>query len=258
MVLSTFYYTLAASVLVALVSLISAVFILVEDKKLERWMPRLIAVAVGVLLGDAFLHLLPDAVEIGEEHNSSVFFWALVGMLGFFFIETGLLQRGNYGVKNPKQAERSIESFAKMNLIGDGIHNFVDGILIASSFLVDPALGLATTIAIVLHEIPQEISDIAVLIKGGYKKTRAVTLNFLCALFCAAGAMTTLVLSNLMEIALGNMLALTAGGFIYIAAGDLFPLLRAEALRDSLPSQFLAAFLGVLSMQLILWLEALS
>ena len=74
MVLSTFYYTLAASVLVALVSLISAVFILVEDKKLERWMPRLIAVAVGVLLGDAFLHLLPDAVEIGEAHNSSVFF----------------------------------------------------------------------------------------------------------------------------------------------------------------------------------------
>ena len=85
------------------------------------------------------------------------------GRFGFFFIETGLLQRGNYGVENPKQAESSIESFAKMNLIGDGIHNFVDGILIASSFLVGPALGLATTIAIVLHEIPQEISDIAVL-----------------------------------------------------------------------------------------------
>ena len=91
-------------------------------------------------------------------------------MLGFFFIETGLLRRGSYGFKNSKQGKRFIESFARMNLIGDGIHNFVDGILIASSFLVDPALGLATTIAIVLHEIPQEISDISVLIRGGYKK----------------------------------------------------------------------------------------
>ncbi len=258
MFLTAFFYTLAASVVVALVSLISALFILVEDERLESWMPRLIAVAVGVLLGDAFLHLLPDAIEIGEAQGGTVFFWALVGMLGFFFIETGLLRRGNFGVKNSKQGERSIESFARMNLIGDGIHNFVDGILIASSFLVDPALGLATTIAIVLHEIPQEISDISVLIRGGYKKTRAVTLNFLCALFCTAGAMITLVLSNLMEIALENMLALTAGGFIYIAAADLFPLLRSEALRGSLPSQFLAVLLGVLSMQLILWVEALS
>ena len=220
MFLTAFFYTLAASVVVALVSLISVVHT-VEDERLESWMPRLIAVAVGVLLGDAFLHLLPDAIEIGEAQDGTVFFWALVGMLGFFFIETGLLRRGNSGVKNSKQGERSIESFARMNLIGDGIHSFVDGILIASSFLVDPALGLATTIAIVLHEIPQEISDISVLIRGGYKKTRAVTLNFLCALFCTAGAMITLVLSNLMEIALENMLALTAGGFIYICCRPL-------------------------------------
>ena len=93
MFLTAFFYTLAASVVVALVSLISALFILVEDERLERWMPRLIAVAVGVLLGDAFLHLLPDAIEIGEAQDSTVFFWALVGMLGFFFIETGLLRR---------------------------------------------------------------------------------------------------------------------------------------------------------------------
>ena len=258
MALSTFYYTLAASVLVALVSLISAVFILVEDKKLERWMPRLIAVAVGVLLGDAFLHLLPDAVEIGEAHNSSVFFWALVGMLGFFFIETGLLQRGNYGVKNPKQAERSIESFAKMNLIGDGIHNFVDGILIASSFLVDPALGLTTTVAIVLHEIPQEISDIAILVQGGYSKKRAVFLNFLCATACAVGGIATLFVSQLLELGLGAMLAFSAGGFIYIATCDLVPLLRSNELKIGLPAQFVAATVGIFSMQAILWFESIN
>lgn len=200
MFLTAFLYTLAASVVVALVSLISALFILVEDRRLESWMPRLIAAAVGVLLGDAFLHLLPDAIEIGEAQDGTVLYWALVGMLGFFFIETGLLRRGSYGFKNSKQGKRFIESFARMNLIGDGIHNFVDGILIASSFLVDPALGLATTIAIVLHEIPQEISDISVLIRGGYKKKRAVTLNFLCALFCTAGAMITLLPDASMQL----------------------------------------------------------
>jgi zinc and cadmium transporter len=234
------------------------IFLFINDEKLKLWMPRFIALATGVLLADAFLHLLPDAMEIAQEGNNSVFLWTLIGILAFFFIETALQRLETHYAKYPVQKYSPIESFAKMNLIGDGIHNFVDGILIASSFLVDPALGVATTIAIVLHEIPQEISDIAILIQGGYPKRRAITLNFLCALFCVAGAMSTLALFNVMELSLSNMLALTAGGFIYIAASDLFPLLRSEALRDKLPSQAIAIVLGVISMQLILWVEAIS
>ena len=142
-----------------------------------------------------------------------------------------------------------------MNLFGDGIHNFVDGILIASSFLVDPALGIATTLAIVLHEIPQEVSDISVLIQGGYHKRRAVFLNFLCATLCIIGAVATFLVSQLMELGLAAMLAFTAGGFIYIAASDLVPLLRSRELKVGLPMQFTATIVGILSMQSILWYE---
>ena len=251
-----FFYVLAASLLIAIVSLISVLFLYIDDQRLKVWMPRLIAIAVGVLLGDSFLHLLPDAIEIADESSNSVFMWTLIGILTFFFIENAFQRNQKLETKSHEVIGMPIKSFARMNLIGDGIHNFVDGILIASSFLVDPGLGVATTIAIVLHEIPQEISDTAILIQGGYGKGRAVILNFFCALVCTVGAMCTLLLSQIIELGLSSMLALTAGGFIYIAAGDLFPLLRSEALKDNGPSQFVAVVMGVLSMQLILWVEA--
>ena len=248
---------LAASILVAIVSLFCAVFLYVSDYKLKIWMPRLIAVAVGVLLGDAFLHLLPDALEMSGTDSGTVFFWTLGGILSFYFIEQGLNWRHDHSLEIPDESTQKPASFARMNLVGDGIHNFVDGILIASSFLVDPALGLATTIAIVLHEIPQEISDISILIQGGYSKRRAVFLNFTCATACTAGAIATLLLSQLMELRLGAMLAFTAGGFIYIAASDLVPLLRSNELKLGLTAQYTATLVGVLSMQSILWFESI-
>ena len=249
---------LIASIAVVLVSLISAAFLYVSDERLRVWMPRLIAVAVGVLLGDAFLHLIPDALEITNNENSSVMLWTLVGIICFFFIETVLQSRHSQSLKNRSNATETPASFATMNLFGDGIHNFVDGIIIASSFLVDPALGVATTLAIVLHEIPQEISDISILIQGGYNKKRAVFLNFLCATACTAGAVATLVLSQIMELGLGAMLAFTAGGFIYIAASDLVPLLRSNELKVQLPTQFTATLIGIFSMQSILWFENIT
>ncbi len=249
---------LAASFLVAIVPLFCTVVLYISDERLKVWMPRLIAVAVGVLLGDAFLHLLPDALEITTSGSSTVFLATLGGIFCFFYIEQGLQWRHDHNLEFIGGTENGPASYAKMNLLGDGVHNFVDGVLIASSFLVDPALGIATTIAIVLHEIPQEISDIAVLIHGGYSKKRAVLLNFICATACIAGAAATLILSQLMELGLGAMLAFTAGGFIYIAACDLVPLLRSAELKIGLPTQITASLLGVFSMQSILWLEAIT
>ena len=150
----TFFYVLAASIVVALVSLISAAFLYVSDERLKVWVPRLVAVAVGVLLGDAFLHLIPDALEISNSESGSVVLWTLVGILAFFFIEAILQWRHDHEIRSIDDTEKRPASFATMNLFGAGVHNFVDGILIASSFLVDPALGLATTLAIILHEIP--------------------------------------------------------------------------------------------------------
>jgi len=249
-----------ASAIVAIVSLISAFSLYVDDSKLSAWLPRLIAIAVGVLLGDAFLHLIPDALEIESETGGSVAMWTLVGIMAFFFMESVLHWRHEHDLELISKNETSITpaSYAKMNLMGDGAHNFVDGVLIASSFLVSPSLGIATTIAIVLHEIPQEISDIAVLIHGGYTKKRAVLLNFLCSLACLAGASCTLLLSQLMELGLSAMLSFTAGGFIYIASSDLVPLLRSKIIKINLSTQFAGTLIGILSMQSILWFENLS
>ena len=254
----TILYVLASSLLVAVISLLCAVFLYVSDEKLKIWMPRLIAVAVGVLLGDAFLHLLPDALEVAGTTDRTVGLSILVGILTFFFIETVLQWHHDHSLESNTPVQKTPASFATMNLLGDGVHNFVDGILIASSFLVDPALGLTTTVAIVLHEIPQEISDIAILVQGGYSKKRAVFLNFLCATACAVGGIATLIVSQLMELGLGAMLAFTAGGFIYIATCDLVPLLRSNELKIGFPAQFTATMVGIFSMQAILWIESIN
>ncbi len=254
----TILYVLASSLLVAVISLLCAIFLYVSDEKLKIWMPRLIALAVGVLLGDAFLHLLPDALEVADTTDRTVGLSILVGILTFFFIETVLQWHHDHSPEGNTLAPKKPASFATMNLLGDGIHNFVDGILIASSFLVDPALGLTTTVAIVLHEIPQEISDIAILVQGGYSKKRAVFLNFLCATVCAVGGIATLIISQLMELGLGAMLAFTAGGFIYIAACDLVPLLRSNELKIDFSAKATATMAGVFSMQAILWIESIN
>jgi len=246
----------SAAAAVALVSLIGAVVFYVSEIRLKKWMPSLIAVAVGVLLGDAFLHLIPDAIERAPGSESGVALWVLIGIISFVFLESGLQWRHDHELKSPHEGEDDIASFAKMNLFGDGAHNFVDGVLITASFLADPALGVATTVAIVLHEIPQEISDVAVLIQGGFSRRKAVLLNFFCATACLVGAISTLLFSQLMELNLAAMLAFTAGGFIYIATSDLVPLLRGKALRSSIPAQFAFTLVGIMSMQLILWWES--
>ena len=221
-------------------------------------MPVLIAVAVGVLLGDAFLHLIPDAMDMAPTSGSSVAPWVLIGILSFVFLERYLQWRHDHAPTTIEGKHEKIEPFANMNLVGDGAHNFIDGILIASSFIADPTLGLATTIAIILHEIPQEISDIAILIQGGYSQRKAVLLNCLCATACIPGALITVYFSQIMELNLSAMLAFTAGGFIYIATSDLVPLLRSDQCSASIPTQFTSTMVGIISMQAILWWESIT
>lgn len=253
----TVFAALAASLVVVMVAACSAFVLYIKDSTLKAWIPRLIAVAVGVLLGDAFLHLLPDALEISDS-ASSVFLWTLTGILCFYAIEQFLHWRHDHSIELPAADARKHATFTRMNLLGDGIHNFVDGVLIAGSFLVDPMLGVATTFAIVMHEIPQEISDIAVLIHGGFGKKQAVIANVLCATTCIAGAMLTLLVAQIITLSLSALLAITAGGFIYIATTDLIPLLRQPNMKLTLPIQVTATAAGVISMQAILWLEAIT
>lgn len=219
--------SLAAGMAVSLVSLSGAFTLWIAPPRLRRLVPLLVSLAVGVLLGDAFLHLIPEAAsQLGSLTETCLF--VLLGILLFFSIEKVVRGHHRHEVFDPTLSPAP-QASARMNLIGDAIHNFTDGVLIAGSFAADPLLGLATTLAILVHEIPQEIGDVGALIQGGYAPRRALVLNFFCALTVIAGALATLVAGYWMEGLLPYLLPIAAGGFIYIAAADFIPTLHAHA-----------------------------
>lgn len=243
----------AAAMVSTLISLCAAYVFLLSDAGLSRWTPSLIAIACGVLLGDAFIHLLPEAFE-SANNTETILTWTLAGIVGFYTLEQ-IVKWLHSQTEPGKQNQESPRQLSFMNLAGDGLHNATDGILIATSFMADTRLGIATTIAIILHEIPQEITDIAVLIHGGWSKSQAFVGNFFCALLTPIAAMLTLLLGNYLDLNLAVLLAITAGGFVYIALAVLMPLLFPVKERASPIPQFGTILIGVLSMQALLWVE---
>ena len=241
-----------AALLSTLTSLCAAYVFMVSDTTLKHWTPSLVAVACGVLLGDAFLHLLPEAFETAP-NQETILSWTLVGIVVFFSLEQIVKWQHNRIELEPSQ--QSARRLPYMNLSGDALHNITDGILIATSFMADTTLGIVTTLAILLHEIPQEITDIAVLIRGGWSKTRAFGSNFVCALLTPLAAMLTVFLASFISLDLSPLLAITAGGFIYIALACLMPEL-VPAKNNAFPMpQFGTVLIGVFSMQMLLWVE---
>ena len=216
--------TLAAAFLVCLVSLSGAFTLWIHPQRLRQFLPFLVSLAVGVLLGDAFLHLIPEAAAKLESVSTTCLF-VLLGMLLFFVIEKIL--RGHHAHDAADTAlTESTQPGTRMILVGDAIHNFTDGILIAGSYAVDPLLGFATSAAIILHEIPQELGDVGALIHGGYTPHRALVLNFCCSLTVIAGVLATLAFGYSATGLLPYLLPIAAGGFIYIAAADFMPSLH--------------------------------
>ena len=250
----TWSSALGAGLFIALVSLTGAAVLWVREAVLQTVVPLLVALAVGVLLGSAFLHLIPEATaQLGSA--TTVGLYALGGFVLFFAIEKGVRWQHRHDVFTPHSAD-PIQPMARMNLVGDAVHNFVDGILIAGSFAADPVLGWATTAAIVMHEIPQELGDIGALLCGGYAPKRAVQLNFLCALAVIPGVIVTLLIGRVAEQALMYLLPVAAGGFIYIAASDFLPALhRGEALHAS-AAQVASVMLGVMAMYGVILAES--
>ena len=248
--------TLAASLLVSAVSLSGVFALWLKAETLQRVIPYLVALAVGVLLGDAFIHLIPDAVN-RQGSVSSVCLLTLAGVFSFFVLEKFVRWRHDHTLPSLEQTleTKGIRPLAKMNLLGDAIHNFVDGILIGGSFLVDPVLGFTTTLAIVVHEIPQEIGDVGALVYGGYTPKQALRYNFYCSLTVIAGALFTLALSSIAEASLVFLLPIAAGGFIYIAATDFIPVLHEHSSLSHLVGQTLIFAAGVGFMQLIVIFE---
>ena len=238
-----------ASFIVSLVSLSGLFALWIEPKLLKCIIPFLVALAVGVLLGDAFIHLIPDAVA-RQGSVADVCLTTLAGLCLFFVLEKLVRWHHDHRI-DLSEPTSEILPLAKMNLVGDGIHNFIDGILIAGSFLVEPGLGFTTTLAIVAHEIPQEIGDVGALLRGGFTPRKAVFYNYLCSLTVVFGVGFTLLLSQVAQSSLILLLPIAAGGFIYIAASDFIPVLHEDSDLSSLSGQCIAIALGIGFMRFI-------
>ncbi len=247
-----FTTVITAAILSSLVSLSASYVFLLSENGIRRWTPSLLAVACGVLLGDAFFHLMPEAFEISENSEAALG-GMLLGIVIFFCFEQFVKSRQHQ--RELEEGKSLARRLPYMNLAGDALHNATDGVLIATSFMADTKLGIATTLAIVLHEIPQELTDIALLIRGGWSKSKAFQANFYCALIAPLAAIGTLIFDRYAEVNLGLLLSITAGGFVYIALANLMPmLLPARGNTASIP-QFGTVLIGLLSMQMLLWVE---
>ena len=235
-------WILAAISLVSVVSLIGIFTIGIKSKLFDRILILLVGFAAGGLMGGAFLHLLPEAIAEGGVER--VFLYTLIGFTLFFLMERYLYWRHCH------EGKCDIHVFTYLNLIGDGIHNFTDGLIIAASFVADVRLGMVTTLAVIFHEVPQEIGDFGILVYGGFSKRKALLSNFLCALCAFLGAIAGYILANITRNMLFFLLSFTAGGFIYIAASDLIPELHKQKSTKRANVAFLAFILGLVFMSL--------
>jgi zinc and cadmium transporter len=233
-------FTLLSVLLVSFVSLVGIITLSLNDKILKKMLIILVSFSAGALLGDAFIHLLPEIVE-EEGFGVEISLFILTGILVFFVVEKVI----NWRHCHELECEEHSQSFTYMNLVGDGVHNFIDGTIIAGSFLVSTHLGVATTVAVLLHEVPQEIGDFAVLVYGGFKKKKAIMFNLIAALFAVIGAIIMLFLEAFISYLPIFLVPFTAGGFIYIAGTDLIPELHNEVRPIVSLAQMIALVSGI-------------
>ncbi|MFH1440401.1 MAG: ZIP family metal transporter [Candidatus Woesearchaeota archaeon] len=247
--LTTLLWILASTFIISIIAFIGIITLILKDKALNKVIYFLVALSAGALMGGAFFHLMPEALELAEEitkdaggHSLNVFIFLMIGFVLFFLIEKVLHWRHCH------KGHCEIHTFAYMNLVGDAVHNFIDGLIIAASFIVDIHLGIITSFAIALHEIPQEIGDFGVLIHGGFSKTKALFMNFLTALTAILGGIAGFFLSGYLDNSMMFLLPFAAGGFIYIAASDLIPEIRKELQFKKYLISFGVFLLGILIM----------
>lgn len=209
-------YIVLFTLIGSIVSLIGGVLLLLKEKFALSISHFLSSFAAGTLLGTAFFDLLPEAAEIGGE-KANIFLWVLVGVLGFFLLERFIHHHDQGTHPQDKKA------IVPLIVIGDTIHNFIDGIAMAATFLISIPLGIVTSLAVAAHEIPQEISDFGLLLNKGLKRKKILLINFFSALVALAGAVLTYVTKDLTFGLLPVALSVTAGFFIYIAVANLIP-----------------------------------
>ncbi len=237
------FWILGSTTLVSLISLVGIFTLSINGNLLHKILFCLIGFSAGALIGGAFLHILPEALE--NNNSNTVFSYLIFGIIIFFLMERYLHWRHCH-----EEGACKIHAFTYLNLVGDGFHNFIDGMVIAASFMVSLKLGLVTTLAIILHEIPQELGDFAVLVYGGFSKKKALLFNFASALMAVIGAVIGYFISDIIGNFTNFILPFTAGGFIYIATSDLIPELHKENDLKRATAAFFAFLLGIAFMAL--------
>ncbi|MEK6891043.1 MAG: ZIP family metal transporter [Nanoarchaeota archaeon] len=248
--LDVWLYTIISVIAVSAISLIGIFFLSLRVEKLEKLLIYMISFSAGALLGDAFIHLLPEAVK--SSGFSLIISFSVLAGIGFSFAAEKIIHWRHCHLPTTKAHPHHLST---MNLVGEGVHNFIDGIIIATSYLISIPVGIATTIAVVFHEIPQEISDFGVLVYGGYSRMKAILANFLIALTAILGAVLTLLIGSSIENILIFLIPFAAGNFIYIAGSDLIPELHKETKLKVSLAQLALFVLGILVMFGLILLE---
>ncbi len=226
-----------ASSLISISSLAGVIFITWQKDRLHRFLLLLVALSAGTLLGSVFLHLLPEALELLPVE--SVLGLTLTSFIGFVLLEKVLHWRHCH------TDDCDEHPFGYMNLVGDGVHNFIDGLIIASAFLTSPMLGWTTTLAIALHEIPQEIGDLGVLLHAKFSRRKAIFFNLITAFLALIGAVTGYFLATQVQALATYLIPVAAGGFLYIGASDLIPELRQEKNKTLSLYAFIMFLVGI-------------
>ncbi|MAH42715.1 ZIP family metal transporter [archaeon] len=245
--MSELLFALISVILVSLVSLIGIITFSINIKKLSKILIYLVSFSVGALFGGAFLHLLPEAVaSIGLTVEVSMAL--LSGIIVFFVLEKFVHWHHCHDI-DCVQEPRHI---AYMNIAGEIIHNFIDGLVIGSAYIVNVSAGISVTLAVIFHEIPQEIGDFAVLIHSGFSRKKALISNFLVALTSIIGVIASFAMATYFQALLPLLLPFAAGGFIYIAGTDLIPELHKESGLKRSFGQLVMFVLGIAIMYALL------
>lgn len=241
-------YSLVSVSLVSLISLVGIFTLSIDEQKLKQWLFYLVAFSAGALLGDVFLHILPEMTKqsLGAKEGG----YMLVGILVFFILERFILWHHSHS-----EHKEEIHSMVYLTQIGDSLHNFIDGLIIAASFLASTTLGIATTIAVIFHEIPQEIGNFAIFIHGGWSRGKALWYNFLSALTAVLGALVVLIFVRNQTQAPTALLSFGAASFIYIAMSDIIPELHKEVDSKKSGYQLIWFIIGIGVLGLLLYLE---
>lgn len=230
-----------AATLISIISFVGVLTLVFTKDSIKKIVVFLVALSAGTMIGGAFLHMIPESLHEFSDHKN-VFILLILGFCIFFILERIIRWRHcHHNICD-------VHPFGAMNLIGDGVHNFFDGLILAAAFSVDLHLGFITTLAIVFHEIPQEIGDFGVLIHAGYSVKKALIFNFLSAILAIAGVIVGFYIGDKIENFAIYLVPIAAGGFLHIAASDLIPELHKEKDTKKAFWSFIIFLLGILIM----------